>query len=142
MSDDLVKRLREYPLRECREAADRIEKLEAALHQWDHLIAHQFPYSRAAMSSMTEAAQITAALLHGAAPWPETRVEKLEAALREIAYARPECCCISDAIQGIARQARIDKLEGLLRFLIKNGQIRQASINVVQSILKEGDDNE
>lgn len=30
MSDDLVKRLREYPLRECREAADRIEKLEAA----------------------------------------------------------------------------------------------------------------
>ena len=31
MTDDLVKRLREYPLRECREAADRIEKLEAAL---------------------------------------------------------------------------------------------------------------
>jgi len=31
MSDDLVKRLREYPLRECREAAARIEKLEAAL---------------------------------------------------------------------------------------------------------------
>jgi hypothetical protein len=30
MTDDLVKRLREYPLRECREAADRIEKLEAA----------------------------------------------------------------------------------------------------------------
>ena len=40
------------------------------------------------------------------------------------------------------KQARIDKLEGLLRFLLKNGQIRQASINVVQSILKEGDDNE
>jgi hypothetical protein len=33
------------------------------------------------------------------------RIEKLEAALREIAYARPECCCISDAIQGIARKA-------------------------------------
>lgn len=31
--DDLVKRLREYPLRECREAADRIEKLEAALRE-------------------------------------------------------------------------------------------------------------
>jgi hypothetical protein len=31
MSDDLVKRPREYPLRECREAANRIEKLEAAL---------------------------------------------------------------------------------------------------------------
>ena len=30
MNDDLVKRLREYPLRECREAADRIKKLEAA----------------------------------------------------------------------------------------------------------------
>ena len=33
MSDDLVKRLREYPLRECREAASRIEKLEAALRE-------------------------------------------------------------------------------------------------------------
>ena len=40
MSDDLVKRLREYPLRECREAADRIEKLEALVKEllrsnWD-----------------------------------------------------------------------------------------------------------
>ena len=33
MTDDLVKRLREYPLRECGEAADRIEKLEAALRE-------------------------------------------------------------------------------------------------------------
>jgi hypothetical protein len=64
-----------------REAADRIEKLEAALHQWDDLIVQQFTGSRAAMSAMTEAAQITAALLHGKAPWPETRIEKLEAAL-------------------------------------------------------------
>jgi hypothetical protein len=33
------------------------------------------------------------------------RIEKLEEALREIAGARPECCCISDAMQGIARKA-------------------------------------
>jgi hypothetical protein len=91
MSDDLVKRLRvraEFTGPHSvlwDEAADRIEKLEAALHQWDHLIAHQFTGSRAAMSSMTEAAQITAALLHGEAPWPETRIERLEAALAKIA---------------------------------------------------------
>jgi hypothetical protein len=35
----------------------------------------------------------------------QMRIEKLEAALRAIAYARPECCCISDAMQGIARKA-------------------------------------
>ena len=62
----------------------RIKKLEAALHQWDNLIAQQFTGSRAAMSAMHDAAQITAALLHGDAPWPETRIEKLETALREI----------------------------------------------------------
>lgn len=33
------------------------------------------------------------------------RIEKLEAALREIAFARPECCAISDAMQYIARKA-------------------------------------
>jgi hypothetical protein len=50
MTDNLVKRLREYPLRECREAADRIEKLEAALRRYrnetplghqPHMIAHE-----------------------------------------------------------------------------------------------------
>lgn len=35
----------------------------------------------------------------------EERIEKLEAALREIAFARPECCAISDAMQYIARKA-------------------------------------
>ena len=44
--------------------------------------------------------------------------------------------------QKYTKQGRIDQLEGLLRFLLKNGQIRRVSINVVQSILKEGDDNE
>ena len=39
-------------------------------------------------------------------------------------------------------QARIDQLEGLLRFLLKNEQINEVSINVVQSILAEGDDRE
>lgn len=63
----------------------RIEKLESALHQWDNLIVQQFTGSRSAMSDMTEAAQITAALLHGEAPWPETRIEKLEAALDDMA---------------------------------------------------------
>ena len=45
MSDDLVKRLREYPLRECREAADRIEKLESALRVYaneDHWFDDKF----------------------------------------------------------------------------------------------------
>ena len=82
MSDDLVKRLRELAGR-YDEAADRIEKLEAVLHQWDDLIRHQYNGSREAMSDMTDAAGITAALLHGDEPWPETRIEKLEAALQE-----------------------------------------------------------
>ena len=69
----------------------RIEKLEAALHQWDDLIVQQFTGSKAAMSDMNEAAQITAALLHGDAPWPETRIEKLEAALQDIIDERGIC---------------------------------------------------
>lgn len=56
MSDDLLKRLREYPLRECREAADRIEKLEAANLQQSLIKVDDM-----------------------------RRIEKLEAALREIA---------------------------------------------------------
>ena len=60
----------------------RIEKLEAALHQWDDLIRHQYSGSREAMSDLTDAAQLTAELLHGQSPWPEPRIEKLEAALR------------------------------------------------------------
>jgi len=34
----------------------------------------------------------------------DDRIAKLKAALREIAGARPECCCISDAMQFIARK--------------------------------------
>ena len=34
-----------------------------------------------------------------------SRIEKLDAALREIAFARPECCAITNAMQGIARKA-------------------------------------
>jgi hypothetical protein len=33
------------------------------------------------------------------------RIEQLETALREIAFARPECCVITDAMQSIARKA-------------------------------------
>jgi BMFP domain-containing protein YqiC len=47
---------------------NRIEKLEAALHQWDDLIRHQYSGSREAMSDLTDAAQLTAALLHGKSP--------------------------------------------------------------------------
>jgi hypothetical protein len=108
MSDDLVKRLREYPLRECREAADRIEKLESALHQWDDLIVQQFTGSKAAMSAMHDAAQITAALLHGDAPWPTPRIEKLEAALREIA----DCCTLPAQNDFEMRQIARKALEG------------------------------
>ena len=90
MSDDLVKRLRELEqwIRKpdvpaltlsCDlfdEAADRIEQLEAA-------------NLKAALIKVDD----------------ELRIEQLEAALREIAGARPECCSISDAMQGIARKA-------------------------------------
>jgi hypothetical protein len=58
------------------------KKFESALHQWDDLIRHTFNGSSKAMSDMQNAIHITAALLHGDAPWPETRIEKLEAALR------------------------------------------------------------
>jgi hypothetical protein len=56
MTDDLVKRLREYPLRECREASDRIDELGAANDKLS-----------------CDALQLY------------DRIEKLEAALREIA---------------------------------------------------------
>ena len=101
MTDDIVTRLREQvdcsqqlmcyaPRRRLdrlsHEAADEIERLRAALHEWDALIKHQYSGSREAMSDMTYAAQRTAHLLHGEEPWPmQTRVEKMEAALREIA---------------------------------------------------------
>ena len=77
MSDDLVKRLRQYPnVKLPNEAADYIEKLtEANLAQSCVKVDDQM------------------------------RIEKLEAALREIAFARPECCAISDAMQHIARKA-------------------------------------
>jgi hypothetical protein len=50
-----------------------IERLRAALHEWDALIEHQYSGSREAMSDMTYAAQRTAHLLHGDPPWPEPR---------------------------------------------------------------------
>jgi hypothetical protein len=75
------------------------KQLESALHQWDDLIVQQFTGSRAAMSAMTEAAQITAALLHEEAPWPETRIEKLEAALAHIYAWYP--ISVSDPLQTI-----------------------------------------
>ena len=66
------------------EKNDEIERLRAALHDWDALIRHQYSGSQEAMSDMTYAAQHTAHVLHGKEPWPmQTRVEKLEAALRE-----------------------------------------------------------
>ena len=87
----------------------RIKKLEAALHEWDALIHHQYTGSREAMSDMQYAAQITAALLHGEAPWPETRIEKLEAALDEAAFSQT----LFDAVVGQRNKAtdRIEKLE-------------------------------
>jgi len=88
MTDDIVDRLDasyEFlrdPLH--LEARDEIERLRDALHEWDALIRHQYSGSQEAMSDMTYAAQHTAHVLHGKEPWPmQTRVEKLEAALRE-----------------------------------------------------------
>ena len=89
MTDDIVTRLRVWSADESTwdlltEAADEIKRLRAALHEWDALIQHQYSGSREAMSDMTYSAQRTAHVLHGKEPWPmQTRVEKLEAALRE-----------------------------------------------------------
>ena len=55
------------------EKNDEIERLRAALHDWDALIRHQYSGSQEAMSDMTYAAQRTAHLLHGDPPWPEPR---------------------------------------------------------------------
>ena len=86
MIEPLTFRLRHMFACACKEpaeAADHIEKLEAALHQWDDLIRHQYSGSREAMSDLTDAAQLTAALLHEKEPWPETRIEKLEAVTKD-----------------------------------------------------------
>ena len=110
--DDLVKELRWYnsnsdASKKMHRAADRIEKLTSALHQWDNLIRNQYNGSREAMSDMQDVAQITAALLYGDPPWPDTldairrdaelsrlkdRIAKLEAALRKYA----NCVCKSN----------------------------------------------
>jgi hypothetical protein len=50
-----------------------IERLRAALHEWDALIRHQYSGSQEAMSDMTYAAQRTAHILYGDDPWPEPR---------------------------------------------------------------------
>lgn len=92
MTDDDWKRICDSYADENQRFADRIEKLESALHEWDALIRHQYNGSREAMSDMQDAAQITAALLHGEAPWPETRIEKLEAALEVYSCS----CSIAD----------------------------------------------
>jgi len=48
-------------------------ELVEALHQWDALIQHQYTGSKQAMSDMTDAAQHTAFLLYGDAPWPKPK---------------------------------------------------------------------
>jgi len=58
---------------ELRGLVDEIDRLRAALHEWDALIEHQYSGSREAMSDMTYAAQRTAHLLYGDEPWPEPR---------------------------------------------------------------------
>jgi len=91
-----------------REMMDEIERLRAALHEWDALIEHQYSGSREAMSDMTYAAQRTAHVLHGKEPWPmQTRVEKLEAALREI-----EDC---DLDPRLSRQSCVEQLQSMAR---------------------------
>jgi hypothetical protein len=59
--------------KELRDLLDEIDRLRAALHEWDALIEHQYSGSREAMSDMTYAAQRTAHLLYGDEPWPEPR---------------------------------------------------------------------
>jgi len=53
--------------------ANKIERLRAALQEWDALIRHQYSGSQEAMSDMTYAAQRTAHILYGDDPWPEPR---------------------------------------------------------------------
>lgn len=89
MTDDLVERLRaEDPetglrLSIASEAADRIEYLERELEE-------------------EKKSRIVAA----AKAWEFfERIANLETALRGIAFAKPECCEITNAMQGIARAA-------------------------------------
>lgn len=92
---DLIERLREvgginddgatrwYINPDGPEAADRIEKDAAHIDEMYALVA--------AMNADHTASK--------------TRIEKLETALRAIAFARPECCAITNAMQSIARKA-------------------------------------
>jgi len=112
MTDDIVDRLDasyEFlrdPLH--LEARDEIERLRDALHEWDALIRHQYSGSQEAMSDMTYAARHTAHLLHGEEPWPmQTRVEKLEAALREIEDCDPD--------PRLSRQSCVEQLQSMAR---------------------------
>lgn len=57
-------------------------------------------------------------------------------------FASPTRSTVKITVISVEADNRIDKLEGLLRFLLKNEQIKEASIHVVQSILAEGDDRE
>ena len=97
MTDDLVKRLREYrvgcglhceahdaqePLGECIEAADRIEKDAQHIDEMYALVA--------AMNADHTASK--------------TRIEKLEAALRDLSDGW-ECCPVSQAMRRVAREA-------------------------------------
>ena len=79
---DIVERLNEYAEGQWHpedvsdlitDAADEIERLREALHEWDALIVHQYNGSREAMSALNEAGQNTARLLYGDDPWPEPR---------------------------------------------------------------------
>jgi hypothetical protein len=88
--------------KELRGLVDDIERLRGALHEWDAIIQHQYSGSREAMSDMTYAAQRTAHLLHGDEPWPQSRIERLEAALRFYACdCKPECKCGLEYYSGV-----------------------------------------
>jgi regulator of replication initiation timing len=69
----MTDRIPEWLIRENTNLQKEIERLRAALHEWDALIQHQYSGSREAMSDMTYAAQRTAHLLYGDEPWPEPR---------------------------------------------------------------------
>ena len=76
--DDIIQIIRQCQLDEpvmslLQDAADEIERLREALHEWDALIVHQYTGSREAMSALNKAGQNTAKLLYGNDPWPEPR---------------------------------------------------------------------
>lgn len=88
------------------ELKSRLRKLEGG-DKYGSTVWHRNPDGPEAADYIEKLELIEKAYQQNQQTWSRNiaRIEKLEAALREIAFARPECCAISDAMQYIARKA-------------------------------------